>query len=353
MLIRLTAFSLVLTASLAAQNRFQIYPERNGSAATYTSRAGGASGQVEILTEVPGAAIAGVGDVSTACEAAGFFAYLVDENPTTAEQLDVVFRNVDALGVQPGTEIARLGPFSTPTLTTTVRSTILFTVTFVTPVALPCEGTWYYGLDLYAVNNWPSTDGHGLFAAWYSPPSNRIVGDNPRVGAPNLAWQVIASVVSPVNPPMTLRMGPIVATPVLSAGGIDPINPRQSPVGSPNYGAGGLYPDIAGVPRRDGVGILVEDVTHAGGLAWSFVSFGLTPFGGLAFGFGGRLWIDPTVLIPLGSMPLDAAGSGAFTMLAPGQIPTSAVGISVFYQSLCVGGASSLPSFSNASGTSL
>lgn len=352
MLVRTLLVAATATALLPAQNWFQVYPERNGTSVTYVTRPGG-FGQVEVLTELPGDVIAGVGDNSAACEAVGYRVYTVDENPSTVEQFDVVVRQADSTGQPAFPELSRAGPFATPPSTVTARTTVVLTVTFATPLPLPCQGTWFHGVDLYAATPGPTSDGLAIWSSYYYPPTTgsmpRPFGDNPRLGAPNLAWNVIGSSVSRVGQPTTYRMGPLVATPVLAAGGIDPANTFQSPLGSPNYGAGGLFPDVSGAPRADGIGVLVEDASRTGGLAWVLLGLQMTPMGLPLFGFGGRLYVDPSLLIAFGSQPIGATGA-EFTLLAPGSITSSAIGARVHYQAVVVGGPAGTAALSNATG---
>lgn len=342
--------SLFLAATLAAQGDFIIWPERNGSAATYTDRLVGTLAG-EIFQEIPGTMFAGVGDRGGSCNVTTVYHWATDENPTTQETFHLVFRRPDP--VNPGPDpnaaglIARVGPFNLPT-GGSQRQAWLITTTLSSPVPVPCKGGWFLGLDLPASPQW-SMDGHSVWVAWYNPPSTRNLGENARNNAPNHSWRIMSSVVTPSPSPCTLRLGCFTPAPALNIGGIDPANVRQLPVGSSNYGAGGMYPDISGTPRSDGIDVRIHDPMNIGGRAHLVLGSGITPITGLSYpGIAGRLWLDPTsgVLVYVGSSAL-AGPEVAVPVALPGTIPPALMGQRAAFQGLTVNAAGGNAAWSN------
>lgn len=314
-----------------AQNEFMVYPERNGSAATYTSRT--ANTVVEQFMEIPAKSFAGVGDAGGSCLVFGHFHWATDENAATQESYHIVLRKASASG-GPDTSaagvIARIGPFMLPTATG--RAGWRMTNTFTRPMSVPCQTGFFQGLEL-TMANWP-TDGHSIWDARYNPPTTRNVGDNPRMGAPMHAWSHDL-LGTTQRFPWCWRMGILARTPILNVGGIDPLNARQSPIGSSNYGAGGLYPDISGTPRRDGLDMRIEDRANpnGAGIALLGLNFAATPIP--IPGIGGRIHLPPTVLIQMG-FATNVQGVATIPIAQPSILPTSFVGKTFSFQGVTI-----------------
>jgi hypothetical protein len=342
-------------ASLAAQdNKFEIYPDAAGTATSYVDRMNLGGNAGELLYEVPDARFRGVGDFGPACTAEAFVCTTSDENASTPETYSIVLRTplVGGAGPDPSAAgvIVQVGPLQTPP--GTGRLGWILTTSFATPVAVPCEGGWYMGIAVQAAS-WTS-DGQSLYMAFYPGFFNPPAGDNPRAGAPNHSWWIMNGLTGLSQYSHTVAVGVRTRAPVLNVGGIDPNNTRQSPPGSTNFGAGGMYPDHSGSPRSDGIEIRVLDAANSGGIALLMLSSGYLPFaGGVGVpGIGGRLWIDFATLLPLANAPI--AGGTAFIPVAPaGALPPSVRGFTAHFQAFTVDPSLGNPRFSNAATTSL
>jgi hypothetical protein len=353
---RISAWTLLSVACLqtgaaAQSNEFVIWPERNGSSVSFTSRPG--IGAVEVFQEVPGNLFAGVGDGTSGCQVSGIWHWAVDENPSTVETYHIIIRKPDTTGAldpTPAGIVMRAGPFMTPP-GGTVRASVFLAATFTTPVTIPCRGGFFMGVELTASPNWPATDGHGIWDARYAPPATRPVGDNPRMGAPQHVWAVQnGTVTGPFD--WVHRIGVYTDAPVLNIGGIDPANARQQPVGSSNYGAGGMYPDVSANPRSDGLDVRIENRSTASGVAMLLLSNQITPLAQIPVsGIEGHLWLDVRLLIPLGSGAI-TGGVGTIPVATPGAISPALLGATVAFQALLLDTANRRIAFTNAQGVS-
>jgi hypothetical protein len=349
-LILATASLLTSTALVGAQNEFMIYPERNGSSATYTSRTG--IGLVEQFMEAPGNLFSGIGDAGAGCQVTGVYHWATDEDASTMESFRIVLRTASPAG-GPDTSaagvITQVGPFNLPTGVGRLGWRI--GVTFATPVTVPCMASFFYGIELAAAPNWPGPpgDGHSIWDARYSPPPTRLLGDNPRVGAPNHAWGNNNGFAS--SNPWTWRIGITVNNPVLNVGGIDPLNARQSPVGSSNYGAGGLYPDISGLPRSDGIDLRTELLSAASGTVLGLLSATRPAFAAPVPGIAGNLYLHPGFpIFTLGTANI-FGGVATLPVATPGTVPVALMGSTLYFQTLTVDAAFAL-AWSNVAGVS-
>ncbi len=330
--------SVLLASALAAQtssNKFEIYPEATGSSTSYVDRMnlGGSAG--EMFQEVPAKMFRGVGDAGSSCTVTGFQMSTADENGATPETFTILIRS-EAAGGGPDPSSAGIIMQTAPqTLPIgTGRVGYLVTFTFATPVTLPCEKGWFVGISVAAAN-W-TTDGQSLYMAFYPGFFNPVTGDNPRSGAPNHAWWVMSGSAGLSRYPATVRVGVFTDSAVLNLGGIDP-NSSRLPPGQSNYGAGGMYPDVSGNPRKDGLDARVRDAMNANGTAVLFLANGywLAPGGLPIGGVSGRLWLDLSSMLSIGSAAF--SGNIATVALVPaGVLPPVLSGYSAHFQALTV-----------------
>jgi hypothetical protein len=298
----------------------------------------------QLFQEVPKAMFRGVGDGGSACVATGFQMWTADENAATQETYSIVFRGPLSTGgpdMSAAGLIGQIGPFLTPLATG--RAGWQITATFGTPLTLPCEDSFYLGIDVQAAP-W-SSDGQSLYVAYYYPPATRFIGDNPRGNAPNHAWQAVNGVATISASQLTVRVGALVTTPVLNIGSIDPLNAKQ--VGT-CYGAGGMYPDVSSGPRDDGLEARVRDAARAGGRALLLLSSGywFVP-GGLTYpGFTGHLWLDVTSMVSLGNGTL-GPGDTVIPIVPANVLPASLMGASAYVQAVTVDATLANGRFSN------
>lgn len=342
---------LCLTGLVTGQatNVFEIYPDAAGAATTYVTRMNLGSNPGEMFQEVPNAMFRGVGDASTGCTVSGFRMSTADENGATQETYNIVLRKAAATGGPDTTASGALvtaGPFLTPVGTGRVGWQI--TATFSAPVTIPCEDAWFLGIEVQTTT-W-TADGQSLYVAYYYPPTTRFVGDNPRGNATNHSWYSGPLGSGIANAAQTVRVAALTTAPVLNMGSIDPLNTKQT---GTCWGAGGLYPDITGGPRVDGIEARVRDVANTGGQAVIFLANGLWPVpGGFTFpGVAGRLWLDPLTLITLPATPL-AGGEGVLTIVPPNVLNQTLIGWTGYFQALTVSASLGNASLTNVAAVS-
>ncbi|MCA8954266.1 MAG: hypothetical protein KDE27_32460 [Planctomycetes bacterium] len=360
-----TLLSLVLPAAgLAAQanNPFVFFPqdpERHTiTSASYVGRPDWNS-QAEGFQEIRADWFRGVGDENGVCLARGFYHWAADEDISTSETYGIVLRNVDpATGlVDPNLtgEITRVSGLTTPTNPVGGRGSWIMTDVFATPAIVPCSQTWFMGVDLPANPNWPATDGHALWRADIPTVSPATVGEWPRAGAPDANWSVRPLGGGIFSNGWSYLMGVLVAGPTLHVGGLDPNNTRQGqplPLMQANTGLGGLFPDVGGAPRSDGITIRVQDNVATTGLAFIAATplLATTPLP--LPGITGQLHLDigTTVSLGFGAM---AGGAVDFTVLAPGAIGPAFVGTTLGFQAVVFDPVSGSAWFTNAQTTNL
>ncbi len=314
----------------------------------------------EMLLAAPGDLLAGIGDNGSSCETSGFWHLSQDQDPSTNETYHLIIRSHDKVTSSPDMSTAglmsRIGPLTLPPSTSTTPVGWIMIDTFGSPAPLPCQGGFYYGIGLPAQPNlW--LDGHGILTSWYIPSAgNATLGDNPRIGAPDLTWAAVAG--SGIAVPgtrtsaggSTHAIGIFTPNPNLNVGNIDPGTATLNAPGASGYGAAGLYPDISGSPRNDGIDLRVSDPLNPGGLAVGVVGVKLTQFSPIPVpGLRGRFWLDPTVLITTPSTTLDLGGVGTIPVLPAGSLNPSYLGVTLYCQSLTIGASGGL---SNVCGVS-
>jgi hypothetical protein len=344
------------TSCLAQQNPFVVFPldpERQVvTAASYVRRPDNAN-QAEQLQSLNSAWFRGIGDSTSTCSVRGFYHWAADENVATAETYGIILRLADPSGAPDATPagvITSVPGLTTPTNAAGGRGSFIMTDVFATPVTVPCSATWFQGIAFPANPNWPATDGHSLWAA-DSPAigSPATVGENHRLGAPFVNWKATpALVVAPVG--WTSIMGVLVDSPNLHMGGMDPASTRNGTTGGPNFGMNGLFPDISGAPRVDGIYVRIQDNVTPSGIALVAASTGYfqipLPFAGIA----GHLYLDPNNLGTVG-FGLMTNGAAVVQVAAPATLPPSLLGLSFMFQSVIIDPVTGAGKFTNAQTT--
>ena len=169
--------SLAGLAAQAEPDVFSIDPDDGGRAATdVATRAGIPFGdRGDVLTLVGADMFAGIGAIS------GFRAELQDLDRATPERFGfAVLRGLPSGG--PGTGIARIADIETPTANGPGAVTVL--ARFATPIEVPAEEDWFFGIDLPAAPRWP-VDGLAVHVTDYRGSS---AATNP--STPGLGWVV-------------------------------------------------------------------------------------------------------------------------------------------------------------------
>jgi hypothetical protein len=345
---------LAFVPALCAQNNpFIVFPQdperQTITAASYVRRPDWTSA-AEGFQEMGEVLFRGVGDDATACLARGFYHWAADENIATAETYGIVLRTGTANpgngpDPSPAAEILRISGLTTPNPGGGPRGSFIMTDVFATPVAVPCEAEWFQGVEMPANFNWPTTDGHALWAADLPGISPATVGENPRAGAPRVTWRIGAgSAVARTD--WTYILGVLVDAPTLHVGGNDPLSTRQGATGGPNIGMGGLFPDVSGTPRRDGLVLRMHDNRSPTAIAYFFASVGFSPVPIPLAGFAGRVYVDVSALFAIGPAAM-TGGAAVLTLAPPNTLPTTLRGALVF-QGLVFDAATSRAAFANA-----
>ncbi|MBK8098868.1 MAG: hypothetical protein IPK26_17275 [Planctomycetes bacterium] len=348
---------LLAQALVAQNNPFIVFPqdpERQAiTSASYVRRPDwnlAAEGFQEV-----GAAFRGVGDGGSGCQVLGFYHWAADENITTAEIYGIVLRSGQGTGtgpdVGPTGELLRVGNLSTPSGTGGPRGSWIMTDGFATPVTVPCAGEWFQGVDVLANPLWPASDGYSLWAADMPGISPATIGENPRAGVLPVTWRISASGVVAATQ-WTYILGVLVNQPMLHVGGDDSVSNRQGAGGGANIGMGGMFPDVSGNPRSDGIVLRVHDGANATGLAFFLGSTGYGPIAFPVPGLAGSVYVDPSFAATLGFVGL-TGGAGELSVATPGSISPALVGSSFAFQALVVDPATLGGRFTNGQSTSL
>lgn len=356
--IRLFAAASLAAGALVGQvNPFVIYPQDpERDSLTCTSFVGRPDwvNAAEALVELNTDNFRGIGDASGFVRLFGIYHWVADEKLSTVETYDLVVRDGAAGGgpdMSQAAEFLRISGLTTPPSTNPARGTWIMADGFnitggltlwyaqQTPPYAPPR--YYVGVDLPATTLWPATDGHSLFRAdMLAANTTATVGENERAGAPYPTWAGKHGGLPSFATPWSYVLGPFVTSPNLHLGGVDPLSTRLGAAGA-NYGLNGLYPDVGGNPRRDGLTVRVTDnlapfgiVLLAANLGFqpAYFEFGLigTLIGHSHIGGGGGGMPDP---IPLAISSLQN-GLYSATVALPNTISTSLVGSDFAFQSI-------------------
>lgn len=355
---RLLALGLFAPVAFAQSNPFVVFPqdpERQGiTAASYVRRPDW-TGAAEGFQEIGGTFLRGVGDEAGTCVVRGFYHWAADENIATSETYGIILRlgtGVPGSGPDPspGGEVLRISNLSTPTSGGGPRGSFIISDFFATPVTVPCETDWFQGVSMPGNPNWPTSDGHSLWAADLPGISPALVGENPRANAPRVTWRInVASAVAQTD--WTYILGVLVDQPALHVGGVDPLSTRQGASGGPNIGMGGLFPDISGTPRRDGLTLRMHDNIAPSGVAFFLIAATFAPAPIPIAGFNGRVYTDFATLTPIGVASM-LSGAAELVVAPPNTISTSLVRAAVVFQGGVFNPVTARGAFSNAQRTS-
>jgi hypothetical protein len=211
------------------------------------------------------------------------------------------------------------------------------TFTFTTPFTVPCEGSYYYGAEIGPATLSPP-NGQSIHGATYRQTTPPSMGDNPRPGmnVPNHGYFFLLGGTAATSLPLVFQFSVLHGGSVLNVGGIDPTNVRQPPATS-NYGAGGMYPDISGNPRADGLDARIRDINKAGGPAFLFLarSRGITgPL--LIAGINGRFRMDVITLIGPFVGVMNFPGEAQIPLAMPAGISPALIGATVYMQGVTI-----------------
>jgi hypothetical protein len=354
----------VTSAASAQLNPFVFYPQdperQTITCTSYVGRPDG-NAQAEAMMEVSTEHFRGVGDANGPIWLYGVYHWVADERLSTVETYDLVVRNADPGGpgpdMTPAGEALRISGLTTPPSSNPARGTWITYEGFgaqapltVLPSFAPVEGRYYVGVDLPANPLWPASDGHSLFRAdLLSAGTAATLGENERLGAPDPTWG--GSVGSaPYSTPWTYILGPLVTSPNLHIGGIDPLSTRLGAPGA-NLGMNGLYPDNTGAPRCDGLMFRVTDSIAPNGIVFLGAQLGFQqplfvwPMIGTLIGHS--FLGDENLAVPLGLTTL-AGGAVDLPIAVPGSIPAVMVGSDVVFQSVVWDTNINLAAWSNA-----
>jgi len=363
----------LLAGMVAAQvNPFVFYPQDpERQAVSCTSFVGRPDWNraAEALLELEQQHFRSIGDANGFMRIFGIYHWIADEKLSTSETYDLVLRLPNASGSGPDMstpgEIFRIAALTTPPSTNTQRGTWIMHDGFNIQGGAIVPGDYflntmlpriYVGVGLPANPLWPATDGHSLFRAdLLHANTGATVGENHRAGAPNPTWAGLASAPS-FTTPWNYILGPFVTSPNLHVGGIDPTSTRLGlPIGvtGANFGMNGLFPDVSGSPRSDGLVLRVTD--NLAPFGWCFFSASLGfkppyfhwPMIGTLIGYGhvGDDGIDPP--IPLG-IALLQNGVRERSLALPGTIPPALVGTHLAFQAIVFDAVGGIGEWTNA-----
>ncbi len=358
------AAALLAGVATSQVNAFVFYPQdperQTITCTSYVGRPNG-NNQAEAMMEVSTDHFRGVGDANGPIFLFGVYHWIADEKLSTIETYDIVVRKADSNGPGPNmsasSESLRISGLTTPPSNNPARGTWITYEGFgaQAPLVLlyafaPIEGRYYVGVDLPANPLWPVSDGHALFRAdLLSANTPATLGENERPGAPDPTWGGSVGGTA-YSTPWTYILGPLVTSPNLHVGGIDPLSSRLGAPGA-NIGMNGLYPDIMGNPRCDGLMFRITDSLAPNGLVLM----------GAQYGFQAPEFVWPLIgtlighsfigvyssAIPLGITSLNV-GSVEIPVALPNTIPTALVGTELVFQSIVWDTGISLAEWTNA-----
>ncbi|MCA8975877.1 MAG: hypothetical protein KDC98_14240 [Planctomycetes bacterium] len=346
-----TVFAITTLAAVAASqvNPFVFYPQDpERQTVTCTSYVGrpDMSNAAEALMEIDPAHFPGVGDAHHFSRFFGVYHWVADERLSTVETYDLVVRSAAAgpgPDMTPTGELLRIAGLTTPPSGNTQRGTWImydgFSITggLLVNHTQPIEGylpRTYVGVGLPANPLWPATDGHALFRAdLLGANTSASHGENERAGAPNPTWAGLQGAPS-FSTPWSYILGPFVTSPNLHMGGTDP---RSSRLGAPgaNLAMNGLFPDVSGSPRSDGLLVRVTDNLAPFGWCFTGASLGLQsplfnwPMQGSLIGHS-FLGARP-ISLEIATLTL---GQHEYVVALPSTIPTALVGTHLAFQSI-------------------
>jgi hypothetical protein len=370
-----------LCAAVSAQvNPFVFYPQdperQTLTCTSYVGRPDMATA-AEALMELNAEHFRGIGDANGVIMLFGIYHWLADEKLSTTEYYDLVVRKGTAANgpdMSTAAEYLRISNLPSPPSTNPARGTwilyegfnitgglLVFDLNSTVGAGIPDR--FYVGIGLPANPLWPATDGHSLFRAdMLGANTPATLGENERLGAPHPTWAGKQGVPS-FTTPWTYVLGPFVTSPNLHIGGVDPQSTRLGAPGA-NLGMNGLYPDIGGQPRRDGLVVRITDNLAPFGLValggavgfqvpyhWGYPSAG--PFPTLiGHSFIGDIGPSPNQATPLAGGVL-TNGVKEFTLALPNTLPPSMIGNDFAFQAIVWDTSNGIAEWTNAQETHL
>jgi hypothetical protein len=282
----------------------------------------------------------------------GFYHWGGDLEGTTPETYGIILRtedpNVAGPDVTPAGIIVEVTGLTSPVGNPGAVGWI-FTDVFTTPAVLPTTASWYQGLEFDANPAWPSgspPDGNSIWAAdTLAANTPATVGENGRLSAPPVTW-AITSGNTTFQTQWTYLMGTLVQNPTLHVGGIDPMSARTGVLGAPSYGMNGLFPDISGAPRSDGLDLRLQDNQFGNGVGIFAASLGWWNGPPISIGYGGDVYLDITTLVLIG-FALPVNGAATVPLATPGTISPSLIGEELTFQGLVLDLATGVGRMSN------
>lgn len=319
-LVSMGLLSLLFAAPLTAQNLFEIYPTRPNISTTDYTRLGLGFAAGEILVEVAPKHFCNVGgSASCSCSAVDIDVTLLDLDDSTPDEFRGVIRAPVGMVPVPGGLAVAYTAWQTMTTGTGGPSVETFRLPFLdllgnqVPVSLPCNGTYYFGIE---VKSAACNDGIHVAAARYgSALSGCAAGETCAANAPSLLYfgapAPAVGVAWPGPKKYSLRMGITTDAPVLNMGNQAAFLSTDCLPWSKGFGVGGLYPNVySPMLTQESVWARVQDVASPGNAAILFVSVGPATPVCLPYGL---LCIQP--LISICTIPLDNTGLGICKVL--------------------------------------
>jgi hypothetical protein len=326
--------------ALAQDNRHLYFTDTAWAGVNAATRLGAAStADIECLVDFAAQIGRGIGATTkTTCTVSGQNFVIQDQERLTQDNYKIVYRRATAPDGPADTTaagvIAITANIQLPTPPPSTSGVIAWnmTITWTTPVTIPCEAGLYAGLELLPGAS--ATDFTYIQTANNFTVGAPSTGDNPRVPTPKFFSASVtqpAAVFARSTSQRTLAFNLLAKTPTLNVGNIDSTQANYK-----SYGLGGTYPAIKSAPRDDGLTVRVQDESTIGGIGGLFVSLGYLP-GGFDLGgvFTGTVWMNPGPMVSLGGFSLPAATPIATetTVAPPGAIP-AAVGTLLVFQAV-------------------
>ena len=122
--------------------------------------------------------------------------------------------------------------------------------------------------------------------------------------------------------------------------------------GAPSYGMAGMFPDITGTPRSDGLELRMQDNVVGNGIAVFAGSLGWWPGAGVPLGYGGDFYLDLANFVLLG-VAINTGGAAVLPFATPGTLSPALIGIDVMFQGVWLDPVTLAGRMSNAQVTSL
>lgn len=361
--------ALVLSAAASAQvNPFVFYPQDpERQTVTCTSFVGrpDVSNRAEALMELDIDYFRGVGDANGVMRFFGIYHWVADEKLSTIETYDLVVRAAApgaAVGpdMSQAAELTRIANLTTPPSTNPNRGTWIMYDGFNMQGGVLAGHSGphltervYVGVDLPANPLWPQTDGHSLFRAdLLNANTGATLGENHAAGAPDPTWAGIVN--GSFSTKWTYILGPFVTSPNLHMGGVDPTSNRLGAPGA-NLSMNGLFPDVTGNPRSDGLIVRVTDNLAPFGFVFLGAQLGFRApyfefqYIGTLIGHShiGGLTVDPIAL----DVTTLQNGEYEYTVALPNTVPTFMVGESLVFQAIVWDANIGLANWTNAQAT--